>query len=146
MNLRLIFGIHRTTHRIGLFIQRHAPDLNQAEAHLLCHLLESGDSTIAQLHAAFAHKRSTLTSVLDRLSARGLTTREPNPQDRRSFIVRLTRQGTAKAARIHQRLESLEADALRGVDRKTVDAFSSVLDQVERAAGVNADTDGRARS
>ena len=134
MPLRLIFGIHRTTHRIGLFIGRHAPDLNQAEAHILCHLIESGDSTIADLHRAFAHKRSTLTSVLDRLVARGLVTRETSEQDRRSFVVSLTRSGKSKAAKIHRLLETLEAEALRGADRKSVDAFSEILERLERNA------------
>jgi DNA-binding MarR family transcriptional regulator len=134
MNLRLIFGIHRTTHRIGLFIQRHSPDLNQAEAHILCHLLESGESTIAELHRAFAHKRSTLTSVLDRLAARGLVTREPSSRDRRSFIVALTRAGTAKASKVHKHLEALEADALRGAGREQVEAFHEVIRRLEQTA------------
>jgi DNA-binding MarR family transcriptional regulator len=134
MNLRLIFGIHRTTHRVGLFIQRHTPDLNQAEAHILCHLFESGDSTIAELHRAFAHKRSTLTSVLDRLAARRLVTREPSRQDRRSFVVALTRSGAAKALKIHKHLETLEADALRGCDRTQVEAFHEVIRRLEQTA------------
>src|SRR5579871_5107460 len=116
MNLRLIFAIHRTTHRIGLYIRRHAPDLNQAEAHILCHLAEFGDSTIAQLHRAFAHKRSTLTSVLDRLVAGGLVTRQPSREDRRSFVIALTRSGAKKAVKIHGFLENLEADALHGLE------------------------------
>ena len=134
MPLRLVFSIHRATHRIGLFIQRHSPDLNQAEAHILCHLCESGDSTIADLHRAFAHKRSTLTSVLDRLAARGLVTRETHPGDHRSFVIALTRSGKSKAAKIHRQLEKLEAESLRGVDRKSVDAFASIVDRLERRA------------
>lgn len=134
MDLRLIFDIHRTTHRIGLFIQRHAPDLNQAEAHILCHLAESGDATIADLHRAFAHKRSTLTSVLDRLVARGLVTREPSLADRRSFLVALTRSGAAKAAKVHKHLEALEAGALRSADRKSVEAFHEVIRRLEQTA------------
>ena len=133
-NLRLIFAIHRTTHRIGLFLQRHAPDVNQAEAHILCHLSECGDSTIGQLHRAFAHKRSTLTSVLDRLVERRLVTRESSREDRRSFVVALTRSGTAKAAKMHRLLEKLEAEALRGADRKSVDGFDDVIGRVERMA------------
>lgn len=134
MPLRLIFSIHRTTHRIGLFIQRHMPDLNQAEAHILCHLIEFGDSTIADLHRAFAHKRSTLTSVLDRLVARGMVTRENSPKDRRSFVIGLTRSGKAKGAKIHHALETLEMDALRGSDRNGVDAFQEILSRLEKSA------------
>jgi DNA-binding MarR family transcriptional regulator len=134
MNLRLIFGIHRTTHRIGLFIRRHAPDLNQAEAHILCHLLESGDSTIAELHRAFAHKRSTLTSVLDRLVVRRWVTRAPDSKDRRSFVVALTRSGASKASKIHKHLEALETDALHGSGRKTIEAFREVIQRLEQTA------------
>jgi DNA-binding MarR family transcriptional regulator len=134
MRLELIFGIHRTTHRIGLYIQRHAPDLTQAEAHILCHLHESGDSAVSALHRAFAHKRSTLTSVLDRLNMHGLITRESSQTDRRSFVIRLTAAGKKKAARIHRQLESLEAEVLRANDRRTVEAFSQVIRGLEEKA------------
>jgi DNA-binding MarR family transcriptional regulator len=134
MELRLIFAIHRTTHRIGLFISRHMPDLSQGEAHILSHLIESGDVTIAELHRAFAHRRSTLTSVLDRLVERGLVTRQTSQRDRRSFVVSLTRAGKAKAGKVHRLLETIEAEALRGADRKTIDIFTEVIGRVERSA------------
>jgi len=135
MRLELIFGIHRATHRIGLYIQRHAPDLTQAEAHILCHLHESGNSAVSGLHRAFAHKRSTLTSVLDRLDARGLITRESSKTDRRSFVIRLTAAGKKKAARIHRQLEALEAQVLLGNDRRAVEAFGQVIRDLEQRAG-----------
>lgn len=134
MRLQLIFGIHRATHRIGLYIQRHAPGLTQAEAHILCHLHESGDSTVLQLHRAFAHKRSTLTSVLDRLTARGLVQRESSQKDRRSFVIRLTAAGRRKAARIHRVLETLEAAALRSTSRPAVETCGRVIHRLEEAA------------
>ena len=134
MCLELIFSIHRATHRIGLYIQRHAPDLTQAEAHILCHLHEFGDSALSDLHRAFAHKRSTLTSVLDRLDARGLVTRESSQKDRRSFVVRLTQSGKKKAAKIHRQLESLEVRVLHANDRRTVDAFGQVIRNLEENA------------
>jgi len=134
MRLELIFSIHRATHRIGLYIQRHSPDLTQAEAHILCHLHESGDSAVSQLHRAFAHKRSTLTSVLDRLDAQGLITRASSPQDRRSFVVSLTRSGKTKAVKIHRQMEALEAGVLRANDRKNVEAFGKVIRDLEEKA------------
>lgn len=134
MRLELIFSIHRATHRIGLYIQRHAPDLTQAEAHILCHLHEFGDSALSALHRAFAHKRSTLTSVLDRMAAGGLVTRESSQTDRRSFVVKLTAAGKKKAARIHRQLESLEAGVLRANDHRTVEAFSQVIRNLEEIA------------
>ena len=134
MRLQLIFGIHRATHRIGLYIQKHTPELTQAEAHILCHLHEFGDSPVAALHKAFAHKRSTLTSVLDRLDARGLVTRESSREDRRSFIIRLTRAGKKEAAKIHRWLERLESSVLRASDRATVEAVNQLLTRLEQVA------------
>ncbi len=131
MRLQLIFGIHRATHRIGLYIQRQVPDLNQAEAHILCHLHEAGPSAVSELHRAFAHKRSTLTSVLDRLESRGLITRESSRKDRRSFVIGLTRAGKTKAAKIHRVLERLEAGALRGSNPEAVPQFNRLLRHVE---------------
>ena len=134
MRLELIFSIHRATHRVGLYIQRHAPDLTQAEAHILCHLHEFGDSAVSELHRAFAHKRSTLTSVLDRLDSRELITRESSQKDRRSFVVRLTAAGKKKAAKIHRQLEALEAGVLRANDRRAVEAFGQVIRRLEEMA------------
>jgi DNA-binding MarR family transcriptional regulator len=134
MRLELIFSIHRATHRVGLYIQRHAPDLTQAEAHILCHLHEFGDSAVSDLHRAFAHKRSTLTSVLDRLDSRELITRESSQKDRRSFVVRLTAAGKKKAAKIHRRLEALEAGVLRANDRRALEGFGQVIRRLEEMA------------
>jgi DNA-binding MarR family transcriptional regulator len=89
---------------------------------------------VAALHRAFAHKRSTLTSVLDRLNTRGLITRESSLKDRRSFLVKLTASGKKPAARIHRQLESLEAQVLRANDRRAVDAFGQVIRNLESAA------------
>jgi DNA-binding MarR family transcriptional regulator len=134
MRLQLIFGIHRATHRIGLFIQKRAPGFTQAEAHILCHLHEAGNSSIADLHLAFAHKRSTLTSVLDRLESRGLVKREVSRTDRRSFVVSLTPAGKKKAARIHALLASLEADVLEPTDRRALPSVNQMLRAIEQKA------------
>ena len=130
MPLQLIPDIHRATHRIGLHLEGAAPPLGltQGEAHLLAHLLEAGPSPLAALHAAFAHKRSTLTSYLDRLEARGLVTRTLDPEDRRAFVVALTRPGRALATRVHRRLDALERASLAGLSARDLQGFRAVLD------------------
>ena len=68
MSLRLVPPIHRATHRIGLYLADLREDgLSQGEAHILALLATSAPATIAELHRGLAHKRSTLTSILDRL-------------------------------------------------------------------------------
>ena len=127
--LQLIPFVHRTTHRIGLYLEAAEPPLglSQGEAHLLAHLAEAGPCSVAELHRAFAHKRSTLTSYLDRLEARGAIARDVRPEDRRSFTVRLTRGGARTAARVHQHLAMLEDRALARLTERDLRGFQAVL-------------------
>ena len=48
--------------------------------------------------AAFGHKRSTLTSILDRLEERRLIARTSDERDRRTFVVSLTKSGRPRHA------------------------------------------------
>ena len=133
--LALIPGVHLATHRIGLWLEGTQPRLRvtQGEAHLLAHLAEAGPCAVGELHRAFAHKRSSLTSYLDRLEVNGHVVRSPHPGDRRSFLVSLTPAGSAAAARVHRRLALLEAAALRRVGAREVQAFRAVLEALQEA-------------
>lgn len=128
-SLRLILEVHRATHRIGLYLDAAEPPLevSQGEAHLLAWLLEAGDAPMSALHAAFAHKRSTLTSYVDRLETKRLVRRELRPEDRRSFRVCLTTPGKSLATRVHRYLESLEAAVLGGPNERDVEGFTKVV-------------------
>lgn len=134
MALRLIPHIHRATHRIGLYVEELGdPKVNQAEAHVLAHLASMGEATIGQVHRAFGHKRSTLTSILDRLERRQLIRRTSDARDRRTFVVTLTRTGRAAARRIIAHLQAFELEALHGVAPPDVRAFLRVLERFESA-------------
>ena len=130
--LRLIPEVHRATHRIGIFLD--SLGITQGEGHILSHLAASGDSTIAELHRALAHRRSTLTSILDRLADRQYITRESDPEDRRSFIVRLSKKGKTVAAMVHRELARIEESALRGVSSRQFQSVVKVLQTLEKTA------------
>ena len=130
--LRLIPDIHRATHRIGIFLD--SLGITQGEGHILSQLAVSGDSTIAELHRALAHRRSTLTSILDRLAERGFVTRESDPRDRRSFVVRLTKKGKSVAVRVHQALAGIEEKALGGVTDQRLQSAAELLRTLESTA------------
>src|ERR1700752_4725271 len=132
MALRLIPHIHRATHRIGLHIAGlDDPAVNQAEAHVLAFLGITGDSTIGEVHRAFGHKRSTLTSILDRLEERGLVARTSDQRDRRTFVVTLTKGGRTAARRVMAHLEAFERRALNAAPAADVRAFLRVLERFE---------------
>jgi DNA-binding MarR family transcriptional regulator len=135
MPLRLVPPIHRATHRIGLYLADLRDDgLSQGEAHILALLATAAPATIAELHRGLAHKRSTLTSILDRLAERGLVTREVGAADRRTFVITPTAKGRAVAARVHRHLTDLERAVARRVTTGDVKGFMNVVSAVEDEA------------
>lgn len=130
--LRLIPEIHRATHRIGIYLDRLGT--TQGEGHILSHLAVAGDSTIAELHRALGHRRSTLTSILDRLAEQQFITRESDPQDRRSFIIRLSKRGKTVAADVHGELARIEEQALKGIAGQQYHSIAKVLRALEKSA------------
>ena len=135
MTLQLIPSIHRATHRIGLYLaELEAFALSQGEAHVLAHLAASAPATIAELHADLAHKRSTLTSILDRLVERGFVTRQPGVTDRRTFVIDTTTKGKKAAAKVRRHLEALEAAIGNDVTAADVRACIKVLKAIQARA------------
>jgi DNA-binding MarR family transcriptional regulator len=130
--LRLIPEVHRATHRIGIYLD--SLGITQGEGHILSHLAAAGDSSIAQLHRALAHRRSTLTSILDRLADRQFITRETDPADRRSFIVRLSKKGGTVAEKVHRELTRIEESAIKEVSGQGFQSAVKVLQSLENAA------------
>jgi DNA-binding MarR family transcriptional regulator len=130
--LRLIPEVHRATHRIGIYLD--SLGITQGEGHILSHLAAAGDSTIAELYRALAHRRSTLTSILDRLAKRQFITRESDPKDRRSFIIRLSRKGAVAAAHVHREMARIEESALKGLTGNQFRSIVRVLQALEKTA------------
>src|SRR5262249_53931501 len=135
MSLDLVPAIHRATHRIGLYLaELREHGLSQGEAHILAHLATSGPARIGDLHRGLGHKRSTLTSILDRLTARGFVTRAVGVTDRRTFIITLTRRGRRIARQVYQHLSDLERSVARRVSSDELRAFAKVVSAVEEEA------------
>jgi DNA-binding MarR family transcriptional regulator len=135
MRLQLVPPIHRATHRIGLYLATLPENgLTQGEAHILALLATSGPSTIADLHKGLAHKRSTLTSILDRLADRGLITRAVGASDRRTLVVTPTAKGRRVADRVHAHLVDLERTVASHLSANDLRAFLKVITAVEEEA------------
>jgi DNA-binding MarR family transcriptional regulator len=133
---RLVPALHRAVHAIAVFLDRELGELEltQADAHVLAHLAASGPRTVGELHRGFGHRRSTLTSVLDRLEARGYVSRELNPSDRRTFLIISTAEGTKVGRQVLAVLAGLEEAGLTDVSAQDVAAFRRVLAAIEAAA------------
>ena len=135
MPLRLVHPVHRATHRIGLYLDDlRERGLTQGEAHILALLAHSGRANVAELHRGLAHKRSTLTSILDRLARRGLITRAVGEKDRRTFVVKLTAKGRKLAQRVQRHLSALERAVVRRVSAADIRGFNKVVAGLEQEA------------
>ncbi len=126
----MIEDIERAAHLIAVHLERAAGDLGvtQAEAHVLAQLARRGALSVAVLHHEFGHKRSTLTSVLDRLEARGLVRRTVNPADRRSFLVAPTPAGKRAGDAVVRVVDELEETIRTRVSERDIAGLRAVAD------------------
>ena len=108
--------------------------LTQGEAHILALLAHSSPANIADLHRGLAHKRSTLTSILDRLVGRGLITRKVGESDRRTFVITPTAKGRKLAKCISRHLSDLERAVVRRVGAADINGFKNVISALEEEA------------
>ena len=129
----IVPALERATHAVGLWIERSFPDLRltQAEAHVLAYLAGHAPCSINDLHRSFGHKRSTLTSLLDRLEGRGWIQRAAHPTSRRLVLVRLTEPGQRVSERVSAALRDLELRVLARVGREAAETFPRMIAALE---------------
>lgn len=127
--------IHKASRQIGLHLEAPCADagVSTAEGHLLSYLRSYGPCPIATLLRIFGHKPSTATSMLNRLVERGLVARDPDPEDRRVVLVRLTRRGIASADRLREALVALEASIRARLDERAIEGFRATMNAIEAA-------------
>lgn len=141
MALRLIPALQRAEHALSAFIDAQTNlRLTPSDAFVLAHLATHGPSSVGQIYSAFGHKRSTLTSILNRLEDRELVTCTVHEVDKRSFLIDLTPRGEMIARDIYEKLVNLEAEILRAFpsrDQKNIlellSAVTAVTDEKRSA-------------
>jgi MarR family transcriptional regulator, organic hydroperoxide resistance regulator len=125
-----ILALHRATHATlhALTTRLADLDLPAADINVLANLADGVPRTVGALATATATRPSTLTSLLDRLTRRGLVLREPDPADRRSFVIVLTPGGRAAAKRAATAVADLERQALAAVTKANRAGFHALID------------------
>lgn len=133
-DIDFVAPVERATHLISLYLAMTLGELGvtHGEAHVLARLAHGGSSP-GELHAAFGHKRSTLTSILDRLETRGFTHREIHPSDRRSSMITLTHDGEAAAVVVGEAVARLESAVGEVTTRRDRSGFVKVLAALDSA-------------
>lgn len=136
--LKILSPIHKATRQIGLHLERATRRLgvSNIEGHLLTYLLSYAPCPIAELNRVFGIKRSTLTSILDRLEERRLISRTVNPADRRSWLVHIQPAGAEIAGRLRKTLEEFEAEIIGLLGQEDLRSFNRVMETIARVTAV----------
>lgn len=138
MPLQFLSPIHKASRQIGLYLERETMELgvSPGEGHLLSYLRTYAPCPVSELERVFGHKRSTLTSMLDRLADRGLLTRQINSDDRRSFTIELTADGRKLAGKLQKVLEALEQQLAEHINDKQMAGFRAVMEAIAAVTNV----------
>jgi len=136
--LQVLSPLHKATRQIALHFEEPMArlDARGPEGHVLSFLRSYAPCAIGVLGRVFGWKRSTLTSMLDRLEARGLLERELDPEDRRSFLVRLTPAGRRTASRVDRIVRDFEAQVLGRVRPRDLAGFAAVMAAIDEITRV----------
>jgi len=132
MPLQFLSPIHKASRQISIYLERATMELgvSPAEGHLLSYLRTYAPCPLSELERVFGHKRSTLTSMLDRLADRELLTRHVNPEDRRSFTLELTPDGRKLAGRLQKLLEAFEQSVKDRTNDRQMAGFRAVMEAI----------------
>jgi len=136
--LRFLSPLHKATRQIGVWFEEQISDtgLMPQEAHLLTYLQKYAPCPVGDIVAVFDLRGSTATSVLDRLENRSLITRRMNPDDRRSFLVDLTKEGEEMAERVQVFVTRFEKAMARRVSEADEKGFQAVIAAVAAVTNV----------
>ena len=136
--LRYLSPIHKAARQVGVHMERQMEGTGLApqEGHLLSYLRSYAPCPIAEVITVFGLRGSTATAVLDRMEERGLMTRTPNPDDRRSFLLELTAEGKRVAEEVQELVEKLENAIARRITKEDEEGFRKVMAAIEAATDV----------
>jgi DNA-binding MarR family transcriptional regulator len=87
-----------------------------------------------ELAARLETHASRLVGMIDTLEKRGLVVREPNPEDRRLYSLRLTEAGEAMLAEIGKVTQAHSREVCAGLDEDEVRQLGALL---EKLAGLH---------
>jgi DNA-binding MarR family transcriptional regulator len=136
---RVLSPIHQANRQASLHIDGLLADLSVTaqEGQLLAFVSARDGVPVRAILRLLGVPKSTLTSVLKRLEAAGLTRRSSNPEDARSWLVFATTSGQKTGAIARDRVLQFERRIQARLDQADLEALARIVNAVTAEAGIN---------
>lgn len=105
-------------------------ELTTTQFVVLLKLCEKDRMTQKDLAKETDYKQSALTLILDKLEAKGLVNRESKKNDRRAYLIAITKEGKELENVLIKLSLEVEKKVLQGISEKEKDTFISMLDKI----------------
>jgi len=113
--------------------------LNLSEGSLLAFVEESGPLTQTRLAQRLGLGRAATGSVIDALEKRGLVERQPDPDDRRVWLVTVTRAGQELVEQVNASDQVLRSELRAGISRADRQQLAALLVRLQENLAVALD-------
>ncbi len=111
----------------------HSIGLAGRELDLVAMLTAAGQTSVKSLVADLGLPRSTMTAIVDRLEARQLVRRRPNPTDRRSILLEAMPNADAAVARYRDQMLTLVRHLDRVLSESECEQLVALIEKIERS-------------
>lgn len=128
---QVVTAVHRLSRRLNQYYDRRLADwgVSSGEWTVLSELARTGGGSMtpSQLADAANVAPSSMTHRLDRMVARGLVARDPDPDNRTRVLVRLADEGWQLYAASIRDANIVEADLMAGLTERQVTDLARLL-------------------
>ena len=130
---RLIYLLTRAQHSLMTHLKHElnakGNTITPAQAGILF-LLRKNDHTMTKLSQILAIDNSAITGLVDRLEKSGLAHRTANPDDRRTYLIRITDKGTAAIQEAYGTIKRVNEEIKSGFSESEIETFKLVLNNI----------------
>lgn len=130
-------SLGRVIYRTSLKLRNYAEkllspyDLTVEQYHLLKNTSAEEGLSQNQLCEIVGKKPANITRILDRLEKKGWIERQPHPEDRRSSLVYLTKEGMRISAKVLSDFESYSSWFIAGISPEEEQVCRQVLQKID---------------
>ena len=131
MNDRIIFELSKAENKIKNHMQKKIKEkgvlISAGQSGVLFLLEKANRLKMSELGRLLKIDNSAITRVVDRLEKNGLVTREPNPDDRRQFLISITDKGRTDIKVVGKVANETNAAIREGFSDEEISVFLRVL-------------------